>query len=205
MAVGPVRTRSPRTAGSSSRRAPGSRHRARGLLVAAALTTVSALLLSGLPAVAASAAPIDLARYGTVVASATQSDADGTFPADALIDGDATTRWASGNGPDEDVPFTASVTVDLGGVARVDSIGIDWEASYATSYRIETTQGDPALEASWTVAKTVTSDGGRDEEAVGTIDAPVEARYVRLSMLQRAAATWDLPRQHWYGYSAFGL
>ncbi|MBF4579378.1 glycoside hydrolase family 3 N-terminal domain-containing protein [Frigoribacterium sp. VKM Ac-2530] len=205
MAVRPVRTRSPRTAGSPSRRAPGSPHRARGLLGPAALTAVSALLLSGLPAVAASAAPVDLARYGTVVASATQSDKDGTFPAEALIDGDSTTRWASGNGPDEDVPFTASVTVDLGGVARVDSIGIDWEASYASSYRIETTQGDPALEASWTVAKTVTSDGQRDEEAVGTADAPVEARYVRLSMLQRASATWDLPRQHWYGYSAFGL
>jgi len=200
VAVGPVRTGSPRPAG----RRPGeARDRRRGgLLGAAALTAVSALLLSGLPAVAASAAPIDLARLGSVTASATQSDKDGTFPAEALIDGDSTTRWASGNGPDEDVEFTASATVDLGGVSRVDAVGIDWEASYAASYQIQTTQGDPADDASWTTAATVTSDGRRDDE---TLAAPVEARYVRIAMLTRAPATWDAARPHWYGYSAYGL
>jgi beta-glucosidase len=199
VAVRPVRTRSPRPDRAASAARPRPRRR---LLGGAALTAVSALLLSGLPAVAASAAPIDLARFGTVVASASQADGDGTFPAEALIDGDPATRWASGNGPDADVEFTASVTVDLGGVSRVDAIGIDWEASYATSYRIETTQGDPTIEASWTTAATVTSDGGRDDE---TLAAPAEARYVRISMLERAAATWDPGVPHWYGYSAYGL
>jgi beta-glucosidase len=175
----------------------------RRVAVGTALTAVSALLLSGLPALAAVAAPVDLARFGTVTASASQSDADGTFPAEALNDGDAATRWASGNGPDEDVPFTASVIVDLGGVARVDSIGLDWEASYATRYTVDVTTGDPALAESWTTAQTVDAgDGQRDEVA---LSAPTDARYVRVSMLQRSAATWDASRPHWYGYSAYGL
>ncbi|WP_423917320.1 glycoside hydrolase family 3 N-terminal domain-containing protein [Frigoribacterium sp. 2-23] len=172
-------------------------------LVVAAVTATAALLLSGLPAISATAAPVDLARFGSVTASATQSDKDGTFPAENLIDGDAATRWASGNGPDEDVEFTASVVVDLGGTARVDAIGLDWEASYATDYTVDLTSGDPALPASWTTAQTVSgSDGGRDEV---TLTTPTEARYVRINMLKRAAATWDPSRKHWYGYSAYGL
>jgi len=175
----------------------------RRLGVAAALTAVSALLLSGLPAISATAAPVDLARFGSVTASASQADGDGTFPAEALIDGDAATRWASGNGPDEDVEFTASVIVDLGGVARVDAVGLDWETSFATRYTVDVTTGDPALPESWTTAQTVdASDGGRDDVA---LSAPTDARYVRISMLQRSAATWDAPREHWYGYSAYGL
>lgn len=173
----------------------------RGLALAAG-TAAAALLLSGLPAIAAQAAPVDLARFGTVTASASQADGDGTFPADALIDGDPATRWASGNGPDEDVEFTASVIVDLGGTARVDAIGLDWEASYAIDYTVDVTSGDPTLPASWTTAQTVTSDGGRDDV---TLSTPTDARYVRVSMLKRAAATWDPNREHFYGYSAFGL
>ncbi|GAB2986011.1 glycoside hydrolase family 3 N-terminal domain-containing protein [Frigoribacterium salinisoli] len=179
-------------------------HRPRRALAVTATTALAALLATGLPAISASAAPVDLARFGTVTASASQDDADGSFPAEALVDGDPTTRWASGNGPDSaDAEFTASVVVDLQGTATVSSIGLDWEASYAERYTVDVATADPTLPGSWTTAATVDdSDGARDEVALTT---PTQARYVRVSMLERAPATWDAPTLHWYGYSAYGL
>ena len=57
----------------------------------------------------AAAADPDLAALGTITASASQDDQDGSYPAENAIDGSDTTRWASGNGPDDDVEFTASL------------------------------------------------------------------------------------------------
>ena len=96
----------------------------------AALALVVPLTLVGLAAPAA-AAPGDLARTGTATADRSQSDGDGTFPPDAAIDGDPATRWASGNGPDEDVEFTAWLQVDLGAEASVDHVVLAWEAAFA--------------------------------------------------------------------------
>jgi beta-glucosidase len=168
--------------------------------VAASIATV--LAVGTLVAVSpAAAAEPDLARVGTITASAEQNDADGTFPAANAIDGNDATRWASGNGPDEDVPFTASLTSDLGSVATLTGVSILWEASYAVAYDVQVATADPDNPASWTTAKSITAGTGGAESVA--FSAPVDARYVRLALLQRSAAVWDAPRQHWYGYSIF--
>ena len=86
------------------------RSRFRALVAASAASLLAVGTLVGVTPVAA--AEPDLARVGTVSASAEQNDADGSFPAQNAIDGNDTTRWASGNGPDDDVVFTASLTSD---------------------------------------------------------------------------------------------
>ncbi|WP_155859410.1 glycoside hydrolase family 3 N-terminal domain-containing protein [Cellulomonas sp. KRMCY2] len=159
-----------------------------------------AVLSAGTPAAAATA---DLALSGVATASQSQDDGDGRFPPDNAVDGDPATRWASGNGPDEDVEFTAWLQVDLGGAAQVESITLTWEAAYATAYDLQVATSSPQDEASWTTVHTETAgDGGDDAIALA---APVEARYVRVVMLERVGFDWDPARTHWYGYSLFTL
>ncbi|WP_162250299.1 glycoside hydrolase family 3 N-terminal domain-containing protein [Cellulomonas sp. Root485] len=163
----------------------------------AALALVVPLALVGLAAPAA-AAPGDLARTGTATADRSQSDGDGTFPPDAAIDGDPATRWASGNGPDEDVEFTAWLQVDLGAEASVDHVVLAWEAAFAAGYEVQVAT-EPDV---WTTVHTeAAGDGGTDDLTFAATDA----RYVRLQMNQRTSFDWDPARPHWYGYSLFSF
>ncbi|MCU1543999.1 MAG: hypothetical protein JWM50_1864 [Microbacteriaceae bacterium] len=179
---------------------PQSARRRLRALVAGALS--AALAVGALASVApAAAAPPDLAQAGTVTATASQNDADGNFPASNAIDGDDTTRWASGNGPDADVPFTAALTSDLGSVASVTGVTLTWEAAFALSYDVQVATVAPEAPASWTtVSSEAAGVGGTESVVFGT---PVEARYVRLAMLTRSPATWDPAGPHWYGYSLY--
>ncbi|WP_456786766.1 glycoside hydrolase family 3 N-terminal domain-containing protein [Cellulomonas sp. P5_C5] len=163
----------------------------------AALALVVPLTLVGLAAPAV-AAPGDLARTGTATADRSQSDGDGTFPPDAAIDGDPATRWASGNGPDEDVEFTAWLQVDLGAEASVDQVVLAWEAAFAAGYELQVA----TVPDEWTTVHTeAAGDGGTDDVTFAATDA----RYVRLQMNQRTSFDWDPARPHWYGYSLFSF
>ncbi|KQR11975.1 glycoside hydrolase family 3 N-terminal domain-containing protein [Cellulomonas sp. Leaf334] len=163
----------------------------------AALALVVPLTLVGLAAPAA-AAPGDLARTGTATADRSQSDGDGTFPPDAAIDGDPATRWASGNGPDEDVEYTAWLQVDLGAEASVDHVVLAWEAAFAAGYELQVATAPDE----WTTVHTeAAGDGGTDDVTFAATDA----RYVRLQMTQRTSFDWDPTRPHWYGYSLFSF
>ncbi|MEA9987235.1 glycoside hydrolase family 3 N-terminal domain-containing protein [Subtercola sp. RTI3] len=180
---------------------PGIRSRLRALLSTGIVVAVmgSALVVGQ----TATAAEPDLARSGTTTASAAQNDKDGNFPASNATDGNATTRWASGNGPDSDTTFTASLTSDLGSVATVTGVTISWEAAFATAYDIQVASANPADDASWsTAASKTTGAGGTEQVAFST---PMDARYVRLAMLKRTAATWEAPTLHYYGYSVFSF
>lgn len=162
------------------------------------------LLPPGLVATASAAlAATDLALTGVATASQYQDDTDGAFPPDNAIDGDPATRWASGNGPDEDVEFTAWLQVDLGVTATVDGVNLAWEAAYAAAYDVQVAMTAPEDAASWTtVHSEAASDGGTDTIALAS---SVDARYVRVMMLQRVAFDWDPAVSHWYGYSLFSL
>jgi beta-glucosidase len=185
----------------SSTPVPARRRTFRGLLAAGVVTAlVGAGLVAGSTGAASAAAP-DLARGTVTTASASQNDKDGNFPASNATDGNAATRWASGNGPDSDTTFTASLTTDLGTEATVSDVEIAWEAAYAVAYDVQVAVADPEDEASWSTAASETaSDGGTDQVV---FDQPVQARYVRLAMLKRAAATWEAPTLHYYGYSVY--
>ena len=127
-----------RTRFSSTASSFGFRRRVR-TISAVTVTMLLAGLLQVLAAAPATAAQSpDLAPFGTVTASASQNDQDGTFPAGNTIDGDPATRWASGNGPDDATSvFTAWLQVDLGTSAQVDRVGLLWEAAYAVKYTVQ--------------------------------------------------------------------
>ncbi|MCC2318839.1 glycoside hydrolase family 3 N-terminal domain-containing protein [Cellulomonas chengniuliangii] len=191
-----------RTSWSTHRTAPSApppRRRRRAAMVGLlAMLVPGALVTTATPALAAT----DLARTGVATASASQDDVDGSFPASHAIDGDPGTRWASGNGPDEDVEFTAWLQVDLGASAAVDGVTLAWEDAYAASYEVQVATAAPEDDASWTTVASEASDGGSDTV---TFDAPADARYVRVVMLERVAFDWDPARPHWYGYSLYSL
>ncbi len=101
----------------------------------------------------------------------------GNAPA-AALDGRTTTRWSS------QFSDPQWLQVDLGGNATISQIVLNWEAAYATGYRIEISSNA----ATWTtVYSTTTGRGGVERLTVsGT------GRYVRLYGTARATG---------YGYS----
>lgn len=177
----------------------------RAVISATISATVSIVVVAGglVAAAPAAGATSDLARHSTISASASQNDQDGNFPASNAIDGSDTTRWASGNGPDSDTTYEASITSDLGASADLTGLTITWEASYAVSYDVEVAASDPDTESSWSVATSITDGDGQTDEV--TLPGGTTGRYVRLHLLQRAAATWEAPKLHYYGYSIYTL
>ena len=85
---------------------------------------------------------------------------------DKLVDNDVTTRWSS--------EFTDDqwFNIDLGGNYTINKVTLDWEASYATAYKIQTSVDGN----SWNTVYSTTSGKGGDEEIV--FDATT-CRYVR--------------------------
>jgi len=187
-------------------RFPRASRRWRRLAVLAASAASAALLAVGLtaPATAAPGDPglSDLARTATVTASRFQSNQDGAFPAELAIDGDATTRWASGTDDDTSATGTGgpvTYQVDLGTSATLDSARLVWETSGAKSYTVAVSSDGSA----WTTAQTIT-DGTAEETR--TVDlADVHARYVKLTMTEQIANNWDPNVPHYYGYSLFSV
>jgi F5/8 type C domain len=94
------------------------------------------------------------------------------------VDGNWSTRWAS------EWLATAWIQVDLGAVTAINHVELGWEAAYARSYQIQTSNDG----TNWsTVYSTASGDGGFDE-----INLNVSARYVRMNGTERATT---------YGYS----
>lgn len=99
-------------------------------------------------------------------------------PASAAVDGNAGTRWSSAS---TDAQW---LQVDLGTSTSVNKVVLNWEAAYASGYKVQlSTNG-----TTWTDLKTVTGgDGGID-----TWDVTGTGRYVRVQGVTRATG---------YGYS----
>jgi hypothetical protein len=121
-------------------------------------------------------------RLQPVLAQATSQQFSYT-PASAAVDGVYSTRWSSAASDDQ------ALALDLGAVARIDSVRITWETAFASKYAIET---GPALSGPWTqVARNDAGQGG-----VETLPVGVSARFVRFHGIQRATQ---------YGYSIWEL
>ncbi|MFH8928013.1 discoidin domain-containing protein [Streptomyces pristinaespiralis] len=88
--------------------------------------------------------------------TATASSLEGSgFAASNAFDGNTGTRWASAEGQDPQW-----ISVDLGALATVSRVTLDWEVAHARDYRIEMS----ADGAAWTTIATRTAgDGGTDE------------------------------------------
>ncbi|MFI1095243.1 discoidin domain-containing protein [Streptomyces sp. NPDC020917] len=110
-------------------------------------------------------------------ATASSTENAGT-PASAAVDGDTGTRWSSAFSDPQ------WLQVDLGSTQSISQVTLNWEAAYATSFKIQVSDNGTA----WTDAySTTTGTGGVQNLAVNG-----SGRYVRFYGTARATA---------YGYS----
>ncbi|WP_125776301.1 discoidin domain-containing protein [Antribacter gilvus] len=136
----------------------------------AATAAVVTLLTLGLAAqTTAAAAPGDNISQGR---PATASSTEFAWSAASnAVDGDAGTRWSSAAADNQ------WLQVDLGSVKPIGRVALDWEAAYASGYRIEVSNDAVA----WTTVATRTNGTGGDESLTVT----GSGRYVRLFVTQR--------------------
>ena len=106
----------------------------------------------------------DLALDQPTTASSTQDATD--YPAPDATDGDPGTRWSSAASDPQ------WLEVDLGSPQQICSVGILWEAAYASAFQIQVSNDN----ATWTtVYSTTTGTGGNQ-----TFTISVTARYIRV-------------------------
>jgi beta-glucosidase-like glycosyl hydrolase len=120
----------------------------------------------------------DLAMDQPTTASSVQATSD--YLPYYATDGDPGTRWSSLSTDPQ------WLEVDLGTPTAICSVGLLWEAAYATSFDIQTSNDN----STWTtVYSTTTGTGGQETFPISTT-----ARYIRMYGLARATT---------FGYSIF--
>ncbi|MGI6270091.1 MAG: discoidin domain-containing protein [Candidatus Howiella sp.] len=127
--------------------------------------------------------PPNLALGGTTTASSYEKE---EVAPDKAVDGSLSTRWAS---KEEDNQW---LLVDLGELTEINQVSIDWEAAYASRYRVEVSAVG-TNDADFTTVASVTDGKGGSV----TLDFDtVPARYVRLYCETRATkwgnSVWEL-------------
>jgi beta-glucosidase-like glycosyl hydrolase len=120
----------------------------------------------------------DLALDEPTTASSTQDATD--YPARDATDGDPGTRWSSA------ATDPQWIQIDLGAQQQICSIGLLWEAAYATAFNIQVSTDGNAWN---TVYSTTTGTGGAQ-----TLPISTTARYVKLNGTARGTQ---------FGYSIF--
>jgi glucose/arabinose dehydrogenase len=95
------------------------------------------------------------------------SSSGGCCPPQGAVDGNSATRWASGAGVDPQWIY-----VDLGVTAQVSRVRLQWDASCATAYRIETSPDA----TTWTSIFTTTAGKGGVED----LSVAGSGRFVRM-------------------------
>ena len=120
----------------------------------------------------------DLALDEPTTASSTQDATD--YPASDATDGNPGTRWSSAFSDPQ------WLEVDLGSQQQICSVGISWEAAYATAFQIQVSNDN----ATWsTIYSTTSGTGGNQSLTVSATD-----RYIRMYGTARATQ---------FGYSIF--
>jgi beta-glucosidase len=148
----------------------------------AVLALVAGLLAIG-PQRAAHAADVNIALGSEATASSAENA--GTA-ASAAVDGDLSTRWSSAFSDPQ------WLQLDLGATADISGFTINWEAAFATAYRIEVSNDA----TTWTQVNSTTSGAGGTENL--TVPAGTSGRYVRLTGTARTTIGGAQ-----YGYSIY--
>jgi glucose/arabinose dehydrogenase len=144
------------------------RLRTLGLVAAVALLGSGLLTTSSAGAATPRTVPVLLSQNRPVTASSS----GGCCPAKNAVDGKSSTRWASAAGGSPQW-----IVVDLGTVARITRVRLEWDKSCATAYRIEASID----RATWsTVHSTTTGKGGIEDLTVSG-----SGRYVRAYLTHR--------------------
>jgi F5/8 type C domain-containing protein len=140
-------------------------------------TVLMAMVVVGAFVRHAAAAGSLLSQGKPATASSTEN---ASFPASAVVDGNAGTRWSSAFSDPQ------WVQVDLGASATINTISLQWEAAFARSYQLQTSTDG----SNWTtVFSTTTGNGGTQ-----SIDVTGSGRFVRMLGTVRATQ---------WGYSLF--
>jgi mannosylglycoprotein endo-beta-mannosidase len=125
--------------------------------------------------------PVNLALGKKVTSSADEGSDRAVAYA---VDGDSSTRWASGRTDNQ------WITVDLGTPQRIGKVSLNWEAAYAKKYKIQVS--DDGGESWRDVAEVSNGTGGEDSRSF----TPVTARYVRIQGIERGSefgySLWEL-------------
>jgi beta-glucosidase len=124
----------------------------------------------------------DLAMDQPTTASSVQPDTGNDYLPYFATDGDPGTRWSSAFSDPQ------WLEVDLGSPQNICSIGIEWEAAYATAFSLQVSNDN----STWTTVYSTTDGTGGNE----TFPVSVSARYVRMYGTARATQ---------FGYSIFEL
>jgi beta-glucosidase len=156
-----------------------------GRLISLAVVALLAGLFALAPLRDAHAADANIALGSEATASSVENA--GT-PASAAADGDLSTRWASAWSDPQ------WLQLDLGAKADISGLVINWEAAFATAYRIEVS--DDAT--TWTQVYDTTSGAGGTENI--SVPAGTNGRYVRLTGTARTTIGGAQ-----YGYSIYEL
>jgi beta-glucosidase len=120
----------------------------------------------------------DLALDQPTTGSSTQDATD--YPAPDATDGNPGTRWSSAASDPQ------WLEVDLGSQQQICSVGLLWEAAYATAFSIQVSNDN----STWTTVYSTTTGTGGNE----TFPISVTARYIRMYGTVRATQ---------FGYSIF--
>jgi len=97
-------------------------------------------------------------------------------PAKNAVDGNSATRWASAAGKDP-----SWIYVDLGAVAQVHRIRLQWDKSCAVAYQLQTSTDH----ATWTTVFSTSAGKGGVEDRTGLTGS---GRYVRMNGTKRCRA-----------------
>jgi glucose/arabinose dehydrogenase len=135
-----------------------------GFAVLAGMVTITVVLLGTADAAAAGPAADQLLSRNKPV---TASSSGGCCAPKNAVDGNSSTRWASGAGKDPQWIY-----VDLGSTVNVHRVRLQWDASCAKAYQVQTSPDH----ATWTTVSTTTAgDGGVDD-----LNVNGSGRYVRM-------------------------
>ncbi|MCR4694276.1 MAG: discoidin domain-containing protein [Pseudobutyrivibrio sp.] len=125
----------------------------------------------------------NLALYKSVSSSSIEGSG---LEASKAVDGDTATRWASSEGTNP----TEWIQIDLGSVQSVSRVDLNWEAAYATKYKIQySTNG-------WDFADALVVNNGTGGQESKTF-TPVDARYIRIYGTEKFNSSW--------GYSLYEI
>lgn len=131
----------------------------------------------------AASADGELQNYSIGAKVEVSSTETADFTGEKAIDGDPTTRWASEYADDQ------TITVDIGVPLPIGYVKIDWEAAYATDFKVETSSDG----TSWTEVANVTGNTSTTTEFEFTA---ATARFVKITGLKRATE---------YGFSIYEI
>ncbi|MBE1876751.1 discoidin domain-containing protein [Myceligenerans pegani] len=135
----------------------------------AAVVAAAALVTGAITVTPALAAPEPLSQGRPVTTSSAEFD---WSTGENAVDGDPGTRWSSAWSDGQ------WISVDLGSVQEIDGVTLDWEAAYASGYRIEVSDDG----AGWSPIYSTADSTGGDE----TLAISGSGRFVRLVATERA-------------------